>query len=370
MQIAGGNDQLPRRIAEGLDVRLGQPVRTIGWSGPGVTVETETETVERRPPRRRRPRAADDRARLGPAAPAGEGRRARVAALRHRRRRRDPVRRDRHVRDAIRTGVFTDRLPNWFLDVSADQPGAPIVVVSILSGERQPRGLDDGGGARRVRPDDGDGDGQPGDAHVRHGRQLDGRSVVAVHRPRADRRPARHAAAADQGAARRHRLLRRRAHGRPDRTGRAWRERSSPRHRVVGEILELGVAAWASRPSARPGSGRPSRASRTRRCCAARAGSWTTSTRRGTPGTPRSSARRSRTRASSGSTPSAALEHPGVIGVLTGADVAAMSNPFPVGVENPPPVLRRRRTRSRATRASRSPSSSRATATPPRTPPS
>ena len=44
MQISGGNDQLPRRIAEGLDVRLGQPVRTIGWSGPGVTVETETET--------------------------------------------------------------------------------------------------------------------------------------------------------------------------------------------------------------------------------------------------------------------------------------------------------------------------------------
>ena len=35
--------------------------------------------------------------------------------------------------------------------------------------------------------------------------------------------------------------------------------------------------------------------------------------------------------------PSAALEHPGVVGVLTGADVVAMSNPFPVGVENPPP---------------------------------
>ena len=28
------------------------------------------------------------------------------------------------VRDAIRTGVFTDRLPNWFLDVSINQPGA------------------------------------------------------------------------------------------------------------------------------------------------------------------------------------------------------------------------------------------------------
>jgi 2-furoyl-CoA dehydrogenase large subunit len=34
---------------------------------------------------------------------------------------------------------------------------------------------------------------------------------------------------------------------------------------------------------------------------------------------------------------SAALAHPGVIGVLTGEDVVAMSNPFPVGVENPPP---------------------------------
>src|SRR3954471_15980602 len=31
-----------------------------------------------------------------------------------------------------------------------------------------------------------------------------------------------------------------------------------------------------------------------------------------------------------------ALEHPGVIGVLTGADVAAMSRPFPVGVEEAP----------------------------------
>ena len=35
--------------------------------------------------------------------------------------------------------------------------------------------------------------------------------------------------------------------------------------------------------------------------------------------------------------PTRALEHPGVLGVLTGADVAAMSKPFPVGVENAPP---------------------------------
>src|SRR5438270_5357743 len=37
--------------------------------------------------------------------------------------------------------------------------------------------------------------------------------------------------------------------------------------------------------------------------------------------------------------PSRALEHPGVVGVLTGAHVAAMSQPFPVGVENAPPYF-------------------------------
>src|SRR3989454_3601051 len=47
------------------------------------------------------------------------------------------------VRDAIGTGIFTDRLPNWFLDVSAYQSGQPIVVVTILSGERQPRDMDE-----------------------------------------------------------------------------------------------------------------------------------------------------------------------------------------------------------------------------------
>jgi len=35
--------------------------------------------------------------------------------------------------------------------------------------------------------------------------------------------------------------------------------------------------------------------------------------------------------------PSAALQHPGVIGVLTGADVAAMSRPFPAGAASPHP---------------------------------
>jgi monoamine oxidase len=138
-QIAGGNDQLPHRIAEGLDVRLGQPVRTIGWAGPGVTVETERETLSGDllvvavpgplttelgwdPPLPPEKVAALVSLRYG----TGAG-----VALQY-------AETDT-IRAAIKTGVFTDRLPNWFLDVSAHQSGQPIVVVTILSGERQPR---------------------------------------------------------------------------------------------------------------------------------------------------------------------------------------------------------------------------------------
>jgi len=142
-QIAGGNDQLPRRIAEGLDVRLEQPVRTIGWSGPGVTVETDKEALSGDvlvvavpgplttelgwdPPLPPEKVAALVSLRYG----SGAGLALQYAET-------------DAVRPAIQTGAFTDRLPNWFLDVSAHQPGKRIVVVSILSAERQPRGLDD-----------------------------------------------------------------------------------------------------------------------------------------------------------------------------------------------------------------------------------
>ncbi len=138
-QIVGGNDLLPQRISEGLDIRLEQPVRTIGWSGPGVTVETDKETVDGDllvcavpgplttelgwdPPLPPEKVAALVSLRYGTGAGVG----IQYAET-------------DTVREAIRTGIFTDRLPNWFLDISADQPGQPIVVVTILSGELQPR---------------------------------------------------------------------------------------------------------------------------------------------------------------------------------------------------------------------------------------
>ncbi len=96
MQIAGGNDQLPRRIAEGLDVRLGAARAHDRLVGPGRDGRDREGDARGRCARRRRARPADDRARLGPAAASRQGRRPRLAALRQRRRRRDPVRGDGH----------------------------------------------------------------------------------------------------------------------------------------------------------------------------------------------------------------------------------------------------------------------------------
>lgn len=145
MQIAGGNDQLPRRIAEGLDVRLEQPVRTIGWSGPGVTVETESETLSADLVVVCVPGPLTTELGWDPPLPAEKV--GALVSLRYGTGAAVGIQYAETdvVRGAIQTGVFTDRLPSWFLDVSAYQSGQPIVVVSILSGELQPRGLDEGG---------------------------------------------------------------------------------------------------------------------------------------------------------------------------------------------------------------------------------
>ncbi len=96
------------------------------------------------------------------------------------------------------------------------------------------------------------------------------------------------------------------------------------------------------RPRASPPRGRGA-------CFAARADSSTTSTPSRTRVTQPSCARRSRTRASRGSIASAALELPGVVGVLTGADVVELSRPFPRRDRLADPALRGR-TRDHALR--------------------
>jgi monoamine oxidase len=138
-QIAGGNDQRPRKIAEGLDIRLGQVVRTVGWSGPGVTVETEQETFSGDLVVTAVPGPLTTELGWDPPLPAEKV--AALVALRYGTGAAVALQyaETDTIRPAIQTGAFTDRVPNWFLDISAEQTGQPIVVVSILSGERQPR---------------------------------------------------------------------------------------------------------------------------------------------------------------------------------------------------------------------------------------
>ena len=91
-----------------------------------------------------------------------------------------------------------------------------------------------------------------------------------------------------------------------------------------------------------PGSGAACRASRTRRCSAARAASSTTSSPVRTRRPRRDRALAARARPDHASTPRPRSRCPGVVGVLTGADVAALSRPFPAGIDSGVAVLRGR----------------------------
>jgi monoamine oxidase len=141
VQIADGNDQLPRRLAQGLDVRLEHVVRLIDWSRSSVVVETEKEEFEGdllvlavpgplttdigwNPPLPAEKVRALVSLRYGTGA-------AVVAQYRER----------KAVSDAVRTAFFSDTIPRWLLDLSVDQPGNAAIVTTILSAESEPRGL-------------------------------------------------------------------------------------------------------------------------------------------------------------------------------------------------------------------------------------
>jgi monoamine oxidase len=141
VQIAGGNDRLPRRLAQELDVRLDHIVRLIDWSRATVVVETEggrfegdllvlavpgplTTDIGWHPPLPAEKVRALVSLRYGTGA---------AVALQYRER--------KAVSEAVRTAFFSDTIPRWLLDLSVDQPGNAAVVTTILSAESEPRGL-------------------------------------------------------------------------------------------------------------------------------------------------------------------------------------------------------------------------------------
>jgi monoamine oxidase len=142
-KIKGGNDTLPRVMAEKLDVRLNHPVRVIGWGGGGVSVDSERETFR------------GDRvvvtvpgplvAELGfePALPAEKvrallelkyGTATRLVAQYAER---------KLVKEAIGSGCFTDTMPGFVMDQTVHQEGDPIVVAGLAAGDVEPAGMTD-----------------------------------------------------------------------------------------------------------------------------------------------------------------------------------------------------------------------------------
>ena len=138
-QIVGGNDRLPHRLAENLDVRLEHVVRLIDWSGSPVVVETDAERFEGDALVLAVPGPLTTEIGWDPPLPAeklsalvtlryGTG-----AGMAVQYKERDAV------RDGLRAASFSDRTPRWLLDLSVDQPGDATIVTTILSAESEPR---------------------------------------------------------------------------------------------------------------------------------------------------------------------------------------------------------------------------------------
>lgn len=142
-KIVGGNDLLPKALAKDVDVRLEQPVRVVGWSSAGVTVETERETFRADRVVVTVPGPLVAEIAFDPVLP-----REKVAALlqlRYGNATRLVVQyaeRDL-VKQAIGSGCYTDRMPGFVMEHSVHQPGDKIVISGLAAGDVEPAGLPD-----------------------------------------------------------------------------------------------------------------------------------------------------------------------------------------------------------------------------------
>jgi monoamine oxidase len=137
-KIRGGNDQLPRELARGLEVRLDQVVRLVGWGADGVTVEAERETHRADRVLVTVPGPLLSELGFSPPLPPAKvrallqmryGNGTRVVAQYAER---------EAVREAIGGGCFTDRMPGYVMEQTAQQPGDSIVVSGLAAGDVEP----------------------------------------------------------------------------------------------------------------------------------------------------------------------------------------------------------------------------------------
>jgi monoamine oxidase len=137
-KIRGGNDRLPQRLAESLDVRLNQVVRLVGWEAGTVTVESERETFRADRVLVTVPGPLLSELGFDPPLPPNKvqallqlryGNGARMVAQYAER---EPI----HA--AIGLGCFTDRGPGYVMEQSMQQPGDAIVVSGMAAGDAEP----------------------------------------------------------------------------------------------------------------------------------------------------------------------------------------------------------------------------------------
>ncbi|MFC7494244.1 MULTISPECIES: flavin monoamine oxidase family protein [unclassified Nocardioides] len=142
-RIVGGNDLLAKRLAEGLDVRLGQFVRVIDWSGPGVRVETDTDTLAADRVVVAVPGPLTTSIGFWPTLPAEKvsalteltyGTATKVIV--------QYAERDL-VTKAVGPGCFTDAIPPWMVEQSIHQDGDAACVSSLLGGDAEPDVVDE-----------------------------------------------------------------------------------------------------------------------------------------------------------------------------------------------------------------------------------
>jgi len=142
-KIKGGNDRLPSALASTVDVRLNQPVRVIGWSATGVTVESDHETFRSDRVVVTVPGPLVSELGFSPVLPVEKVRA--LLQLRYGNATRLVMQYSERdlIRKAIGSGCFTDRMPGFVMEQSVHQGGDKIVVSGLAAGDAEPFSMDE-----------------------------------------------------------------------------------------------------------------------------------------------------------------------------------------------------------------------------------
>jgi len=142
-KIKGGNDSLPRTMAKQVDVRLEQPVRVIGWSRTGVTVESDRETFHADRVVVTVPGPLVSELAFDPVLPVEKVRA--LLQLRYGNATRLVVQyaERKLVKDGIGSGSFTDGMPGFVLEQTLHQGGDQVIAAGLAAGDAEPSGLTD-----------------------------------------------------------------------------------------------------------------------------------------------------------------------------------------------------------------------------------